>query len=205
MSSSKIAVGAYGDDGDKGSVFVYDLDGKHEQKIVASDGSVRDDFGRAVDISETHILAGAASYNNNNGKVYLYPIPTVSLLEERLAGQVSDLSVIVNDNATASILTSTSNTFTAPQRTSITAEADNIIDFTVNNNFTLTATAGDITVESLIGCTGQSGVIIVTTAENVTGWGVEFKFKNVPLTLTGVETFAYFVESETTIRIGRMV
>lgn len=94
-------------------------------------------------------------------------------------------------------------TFTAPQRTSITSE-DNAIDFTVNNNFALTATAANITVTSVVGCTGQSGLITITTAENITGWDTLFKFRGdvVPTGLTGVERFAYFVESETSIAIG---
>lgn len=57
---------------------------------------------------------------------------------------------------------------------------------------------------STVGCTGQSGVITITTAENITGWDAIFKFKTVPIGLTGIERFGYFIESETSIAIGRV-
>lgn len=95
------------------------------------------------------------------------------------------------------------NTFTAPQRTSITAE-DNAIDLAGNNNFELTATATNITATNIASAIGQSGIIIVHTAENITGWATEFKFKSVPTDLTGDEVFAYFVEDATNIWIGRV-
>jgi len=103
-------------------------------------------------------------------------------------------SSVVKDNE--------ANTFTAPQRTSITSE-DNEIDFSLNNNFTLTATSDDLTAINLT--EGQSGVIVVTDSENITGFGSEYTFKNVPDDLDGVEIFAYFIESDSVIRIGRVV
>jgi len=93
------------------------------------------------------------------------------------------------------------NTFTAPQRTSISAE-DNIIDFTTNNNFTLNATAAVMGTPTVTGCVGQSGTIVISTAENITGWDALYKFKTTPTGLTGEEVFAYFIENLTTIRIG---
>ena len=95
------------------------------------------------------------------------------------------------------------NTFTAPQRTGISAST-NAIDFRLNNNFTIDATAANITVASLTGCIGQSGVIVIESAENVTGWGAEFNFKTVPTSMSGMEVFSYFVQTETVIRIGRV-
>lgn len=92
-------------------------------------------------------------------------------------------------------------TFSVPVRTSISAE-DNAIDFSTNNNFELTATAANITATGMVA--GQSGNIIIHTAENVTGWGVEFKFKNVPLDLTGDEIFGYFIDDSLNIWIGRV-
>jgi len=95
------------------------------------------------------------------------------------------------------------NTFTAPQRSSIGAE-DNAIDFSTDNNFSLTATAANITATNVDLCLGQSGVITILSAENITGWGAEFKFRGdtPPINLTGTEVFAYFIDSTTTIRIG---
>jgi len=95
-------------------------------------------------------------------------------------------------------------TYTAPQRTSISAE-DNAIDFTGNNNFSLTATAANITAVNVSSCVGQSGVIVIASSENITGWSTEFIFKNgAPIGLIGTEIFAYFVDTPTTIRIGRV-
>ena len=95
------------------------------------------------------------------------------------------------------------NTFTAPQRTN-TSASTNAIDFRLANNFTINATAANITVTSLTGCIGQSGVIVIENAQNVTGWGAEFNFKTVPTSMSGMEVFSYFVQTETVIRIGRV-
>ncbi len=95
------------------------------------------------------------------------------------------------------------NVYTAPQIAAITAE-DNAIDFDATNNFTLTATAANITASNLN--VGQAGTIVITTAENITGWGTEFKFPGdvVPADLDGIETFGYFTDTGSTIRIGRV-
>jgi hypothetical protein len=115
----------------------------------------------------------------------------------------TELSV-ASVNFTEKVSTTIANTFTAPQRAAITAE-DNTIDFTAGNNFSLTATAGLMATPVVTGCTGQSGNITIYSAENITGWDALYKFKNVPTGLTGEEVFGYFIESETQIRIGRMV
>lgn len=95
------------------------------------------------------------------------------------------------------------NTFSAPQRTS-TSASSNAIDFRIANNFTIDATAAYITTVSLIGCTGQSGVLVINNAQNITGWGVAFMFKTTPTNLSGTEVFAYYIESETNVRIGKL-
>ena len=95
------------------------------------------------------------------------------------------------------------NTYTAPQRTN-TSASSNAIDFRIANNFTINATAANITVTSLLGCIGQSGVIVIESAENITGWSAEFNFKTVPTSMSGMEVFSYFVQTETVIRIGRV-
>ena len=96
-----------------------------------------------------------------------------------------------------------SNTYTAPQRTN-TSASSNAIDFRIANNFTISATAANITVTSLAECIGQSGVIVIENAQNVAGWGAEFNFKTVPSAMSGMEVFSYFVQTETVIRIGRV-
>ena len=111
---------------------------------------------------------------------------------------LSQLTTALNAKANLS-----SNTYTAPQRTN-TVASTNAIDFRLANNFTINATAANITVTSLTGCIGQSGVIVIENAQNVTGWGAEFNFKTVPTSMNGMEVFSYFVQTETVIRIGRV-
>jgi hypothetical protein len=76
VGSSKIIVGAYGDDSDRGSAYIYDLDGSNEIKITASDGSSGDRFGVSVAVGYGRIIVGAdqVGYGGtiNVGKVYLY-------------------------------------------------------------------------------------------------------------------------------------
>jgi len=103
------------------------------------------------------------------------------------------------------------NSWSKAQRGTITTE-DNAIDFNTTNNFSLTATAANITATNVASCVGQSGVIEIASAENITGWGTEFTFSdgfgnwsaaNAP-SVSGTEVFAYFVINATTIRIGRV-
>jgi len=101
------------------------------------------------------------------------------------------------------------NTFTASQRGAITSLADDTVawDFRTTNNYSVSLTAdADITLatDGALGCTGQGGMFTVTTAEHITGWSAEFKWKTEPTDLSGVERFAYFVEAEDTIAIGRI-
>ena len=102
--------------------------------------------------------------------------------------------------------TDVAQTFSAAQRTSTTAE-DNAISFNGNNNFTLTATAANITVTNQT--IGQGGTIVITTASNITGWGTEFDWGNAgePTGLGALETFAYYISGASgadSIKIGRL-
>jgi len=110
----------------------------------------------------------------------------------------ADIDVTVQSYDVDTTKNDVSNTFTLPQKTSITSST-NDIDFALNNNFVITATANNITATNITA--GQGGVIIINDAENITGWGTEFKFKTLP-TLSGKETFAYFIEDATNIMIG---
>ena len=98
------------------------------------------------------------------------------------------------------------NNFTGVQTTGISNNPQNTynaIDFSLENNFVWTATTDNVTASNLTA--GQSGVLIIKSSENITGWSSEFVFKDgVPTDLTGDETFGYFIENSTTIRIGRM-
>jgi Tol biopolymer transport system component len=74
VSDTKVIVGApYDDDPtNAGSVYVYNLDGTGEQKIMPSDGAAADLFGCAIAATSTHIVAGARSNDSGKGAVYVY-------------------------------------------------------------------------------------------------------------------------------------
>ncbi len=105
------------------------------------------------------------------------------------------------------VATDISNTFSTPQRTTIDASGDNSVDFDVQNNFSFTATATDITVTNQT--VGQGGTLIIALADLITGWGTEFDwgYSEVPTDLTGTETFGYFISGASganSIKIGRV-
>ena len=79
VGSDKIVVGArddHNDNGDDaGAVYVYDLDGSNEVKIIASDGAADDEFGFSVAVENDKIVVGAMRDNDNgtnSGSVYVY-------------------------------------------------------------------------------------------------------------------------------------
>jgi hypothetical protein len=93
-------------------------------------------------------------------------------------------------------------TFSKPQCTSIDdTAAANVIPFDEANNHHFTATADDVTFTG--GTVGQQGMIVIDSADNITGWDTKFKFKNTLGALTGTETFSYFIQDLNTIRIMR--
>jgi len=119
----------------------------------------------------------------------------------------ADLGVTVQEYDADTTKNDIANTFTAAQRGTITALSDDTValDFRTTNSYSVTLTAdADITLgtDGTLGCTGQGGMLTVTAAEHITGWGTEFKWKNEPTDLSGVERFSYFIEAEDTIAIG---
>ncbi len=80
VGDSKIVVGAYGDDDNgntSGSVYVYDVDGSNEVKIIASDGASGDDFGTSVAVGDSKIIVGVFNDDDNgssSGSVYVYDL-----------------------------------------------------------------------------------------------------------------------------------
>ena len=144
---------------------------------------------KAIQVTATTLSAGAsatASYDSGTGVITL-GIPTGATGADGISGAQLNIA----------------NTFTAPQRTATIAQT-NAINFTLKNNFTINATVGIISASSLTGCSGQGGVIVIESAENITGWSAEFVFKDIPTDLNGLEVFSYFVQTETVIRIGRV-
>lgn len=74
----------------------------------------------------------------------------------------------------------------------------------VNFEVTLKSKAPFYTIMGIEEAIGQSGVIIVHNAANITGWNSMFKWREgVPTALKDTEVFAYFVASATKIYMGR--
>ena len=83
VGNNKIAVGAVGDYPNdpgnavlgQGAVYVYDLDGSNEIKIIASDGEFSDRFGSSVAIGYNKIIVGSPNdddHGDASGSVYIY-------------------------------------------------------------------------------------------------------------------------------------
>lgn len=106
--------------------------------------------------------------------------------------------------------TALSDRVTALEEPKTVVAGSNAIDFS-NKYIELTATAANITATNIPN-TPKEGKIIIHSAENIpytdesnTGWGAEFKFKNVPTDLSGDELFSYFIKNNTTIWMSRVV
>jgi len=67
------------------------------------------------------------------------------------------------------------NIFTAPQRVTVEAKA-NAIDFSGTGEIEFTATAANITIATMAAKKWLQGTITIHSAENITGWGTEFRF-----------------------------
>lgn len=88
----------------------------------------------------------------------------------------------------------TENTFTAPQRSSYTTE-DNVIDFSISNDYKITlGVLSVVTVGNIVNCDGQSGVIIISDVENISGWSGFTWLGTTPTFTTGVGLFAYKID-----------
>ena len=95
------------------------------------------------------------------------------------------------------------NTFSAAQRTSYSTE-DNSIDFATNNDFKITLGSSlVVTVENVVGCSGQSGIIIISDIENVSGWSGFTWLGTIPTMTTGVGIFGYKIDG-TTVYIAKV-
>lgn len=85
----------------------------------------------------------------------------------------------------------------------VTAVSGNIVDLSRGDNFTMALNSSSVltlTNPSI----GQSGVLIVDGATNISGYSPNISFRIVPSSLNATETFAYFVQSGDVIKMGRV-
>ena len=74
IGENKIVVGAPATSSNTGAVYIYDVDGSNEIKIIASDATVGDFFGASVAIGEEKIVVGAYGETGGAGAVYIYDL-----------------------------------------------------------------------------------------------------------------------------------
>lgn len=85
----------------------------------------------------------------------------------------------------------------------VTSVTGNIVDLSQGDNFTVSlSSSGMLTLTNP--SVGQSGVLIVSNATNISGFSSNISFRIVPTGLNATETFAYFVQSQNTIKMGRV-
>jgi hypothetical protein len=78
-------IGAYGDDNNQGSTYIFKRDGTiwtEEAKLTASDPQPYDAFGRSISISRNYLLIGAFGDNDYNGSAYVFFTPPADLVCE---------------------------------------------------------------------------------------------------------------------------
>ncbi|MBN1554699.1 MAG: FG-GAP repeat protein [Phycisphaerae bacterium] len=81
-------VGAYGDNDDAGSAYLYNVTtGQELHKLTASDAGTNDEFGNAVSISGNYAIVGAYSDNSYAGSAYLYNVATGQELHKLTASE----------------------------------------------------------------------------------------------------------------------
>jgi hypothetical protein len=82
VGNGRIVVGAYGDDdngSDKGSAYIFDLDGTQLAKILASDGAANDNFGTSVAVGNGRIVVGALGDGSYSGSAYIFDLDGTQL------------------------------------------------------------------------------------------------------------------------------
>ncbi|MFW5613396.1 MAG: hypothetical protein ACOCM3_01810, partial [Campylobacter hyointestinalis] len=85
----------------------------------------------------------------------------------------------------------------------VTSVTGNIVDLSQGDNFTISlSSSGMLTLTNP--SVGQSGVLIVSGATNISGFSSNISFRIVPTGLNATETFAYFVQSKDVIKMGRV-
>jgi len=116
-SGNKIVVGVSDRDdngSNSGAVYIYDLDGTNEVKIIPSDNSAGDNFGSSVAINSNKIVVGAPNKQingiNGAGAVYIYDLdgtnelkitPSTSFLNSHFGTSVSINSTKISIGASS--------------------------------------------------------------------------------------------------------
>ncbi|ANE34353.1 hypothetical protein CHL_1006 [Campylobacter hyointestinalis subsp. lawsonii CCUG 27631] len=85
----------------------------------------------------------------------------------------------------------------------VTSVSENTVDLSQGDNFIVSLpSSGMLTLTNP--SVGQSGVLIVSNTHFITGYSSNIQFRVTPISLISTETFAYFVQSEGVIIMGRV-
>lgn len=142
---------------------------------------------------------------------------TLSTTTNTLSGYISDLDgrvttiegdyLVSTDIGTTiqaydvdTVKTDVVQTFTVPQKLTETSE-DNLLDFTTTQNYTITLgsnlTITASTLPTLAAGESQSGRIIITDTENISGWSGFTWLGTIPTGMTGLGYFGYEIVGTT--------
>jgi hypothetical protein len=86
LTADRALVGAYGDEVERGSVYVFSRSGTtwtEEQKLTASDGATRDVFGWSVSLTADRALVGAWGDDSSSGSAYVFSRSDTAWSEEK--------------------------------------------------------------------------------------------------------------------------
>lgn len=85
----------------------------------------------------------------------------------------------------------------------VTSVSGNTVDLSQGDNFIVSLSQSNM-LTLINPIVGQSGVLIISGATNISGFSANIQFRIVPTGLNNTETFAYFVQSEDVIKMGRV-
>jgi len=172
------------------------LAGDKNLKFVRDDASVFY-IDASMFFDDTNLVLQVDGQTGNVDLSTVYEPADATILKD------ADIGVTVQGYDVDTTKNDVANVFTAAQRTSFSTE-DNLIDFTTNNDFKITLGSSlVVTVSNVTGCSGQSGVIIISDIENIAGWSGFTWLGTTPTMTTGVGIFGYKIDG-TTVYIAKV-
>lgn len=99
----------------------------------------------------------------------------IDIIGDAPVGKAADSELLDGKDSSEFALTGVANIFTEGQRITVEASA-NAVDFSGTGEIEFTATAANITIGTMATKKWLQGSMTIHSAENVTGWGTEFRF-----------------------------
>ena len=109
IKDDMIVVGAFYDDNEKGSAYVFKkpatgwTDMTETAKLTASDGESGDRFGRAVDIYNNTVIIGAYHDDDETGSAYIFEKPTTGWKDNTETAKLTGSNISNNSYLAASV------------------------------------------------------------------------------------------------------